>query len=215
MTPVSYFEPLADAPSLTTLILWGPEDSLTYSLSLAPLARCTRLRRLIFDSLALHVGELSGMFMQLARAGGQLQVLQLANLWSRSMDDAGKFASWRSDALGLELVFASPYLQHLHTLTLCGHEVGSLEYVPCLPSLRQLHLWLSLLPSAPKLALLLSRLPHLHCTIQPHSSEGRPEWRVQQQNEAMLPQLIRLAQQCSRLVLGEFSAPPVEEEEDE
>jgi hypothetical protein len=151
--------------------------------------------------MPLRAGELSTTLILLARSGGQLTVLELVNMRAPSMGDAGNVIwSEPSDALGLELAFAAPHLQHLHTLTLC--EVGSLEYVPSFPSLRQLHLWLSLFPSATKLALLLSRLPNLLCCIiQPHFSQGRPEWQVQ--NESTLPQLRVLAQQCPRLTIKE------------
>jgi hypothetical protein len=105
-----------------------------------------------------------------------------------------------SELIDLELAFAPPSLAHLHSLIFSSHEVGSLHYLPSLPSLRQLHLFLSLLPSATKLELLL----RLCCLIQPYSSEGRPEWQVQ--NEAMLPHLDDLARRCPRLVLQDPSS---------
>jgi hypothetical protein len=193
----SYLEPLTNAPSFTHFFLSEPLMSFSQlPAPLEPLARCTRLHTLSLDNLLLPFGRLSELLMHLTRAGIQLRLLSLSNLRLLETEDASSFVvPDASDALDFELVFAAPSLSHLHELALFGHASG-LEFVSCIPSLRKLLLSLSPLPSASKLALLLHRLPHLRITIQPPTA-GYPDW--QENNEAMLPQLVQLAQQHPRL----------------
>jgi hypothetical protein len=206
----SYFEPLANAPSLTELDLWAPADFNPQLVSLEPLARCTRLRLLSLNELSLHVGQLSELLMELARAGGQLEELQLTNLLLLPMDDVAHFAAPDPrEALSFELIFAASSLSHLRTLEVIDCEMV-LDFLPCIPSLRVLNLKLTLLPSAATLALLLRRLPDLRINIKSLAILDpplAPDW--QEHNEDTLPQLQQLAQQYSRLVIQEAPAPAV------
>jgi hypothetical protein len=200
----SYFEPLANSPSLTELALWGPDGALHPPPFLEPLARCTGLQVLELHDVLLRIGELSAMLILLARLGGQLKELELEDMQTLSMNDASNVVLFEpSNGLGLELVFAAPHLQHLYWLRLDCDEVGSLEFVPCLPSLRDLDLLVRRLPSTAEVLLLLVRLPALSCTVALRCSVGQSKWH--QENEARLPQLRALAQQCTRLTV---SVPP-------
>jgi hypothetical protein len=202
MTSASHLAPLVNCPSLTEVNLFGPRDgSATIPAPLEPLGRCTRLRCLGLHKLTLRVGQLSELLMQLAQAGVRLQVLRLVNLRMLPMHDSVVDAAVEpaADAFSLELVLAASSLTHLRELVLCGI-LSALDCVVCLPSLRMLILMLSLLPSAMKLEFLLRRLPELHCVIH-HGFPVDPA--MQQQNEAMLPQLTQLAEQYTHLVLKE------------
>jgi hypothetical protein len=209
--PASYFEPLANAPSLTQLHLCEPADFNPQLVSLDPLARCTRLRRLRLKGMTLHLGQLSELLLQLARAGGRLEELHLTNLRLLLMNDVAHFAQPDPrEALTLELSFAASSLSHLHTLSAIGSEMA-LDCVPCIPSLRVLNLELTLLLSAATLALLLRRLPDLCIHIQPPTVDPS-HW--QENNEDTLFQFHELAQQCTRLVIKEAIEEDQEEEQE-
>jgi hypothetical protein len=198
---LSYFEPLANAPSLTELILWGSDVAMPEPVSLMPLARCTRLRSLSLHEVSLLFGELSGMLMQFAQAGGQLQELELADLRMFPMTDSVSLAQAevQGDAMTLELSLAASSLTQLHTLNLSTTAI-SLDCVVWFPSLRWLELLLQVLPSASRLELLLRRLPQLRCIVQPRWS---PHSADRMQNETKRLQLLSLAKHFSRLVIKE------------
>jgi hypothetical protein len=74
--PASHLAPLVHCPSLADLQVCGPmDDSATIPALLQPLRQCTRLHTLVLTCLTLRVGQLGEMFMQMAQAGGRLQVL--------------------------------------------------------------------------------------------------------------------------------------------
>jgi hypothetical protein len=203
VTPsASHFEPLVNAPSLTSLTLWGSDDTIGQPV-LGPLARCTRLRILQLSHLSLSLGHLSETLSQLAQAGGQLQKMWFNGVRTFPMNDSTPVdeANEADEAVSLELSLAASSLLHLHTLAIISAGPMPLEYLPSLPSLRMLDLTLELLPSAPKLELLLRRLPHLHCTVHPFRFSSIAGW--QQHTDAMLPQLQQLAQRCPRFVIEE------------
>jgi hypothetical protein len=192
----SHLAPLVRCPALTDIGLFGPmDDSATIPTPLEPLRRCTRLHTLTLSYLHMRVGQLSTLLIQLAQAGGRLQVLRLVYMRMLPMDGSmiDAAAAPACDALDFDLVLAAPYLPHLRDLVLHGAS-SALDCMLGLPSLRMLELSLDLLPSAIKLELLLHCLPHLRCTFR-YSPVDHP------QNAAMLPQVIQLAQQHPRLLI--------------
>jgi hypothetical protein len=198
----SFLAPLVNCPALTDVRLCGPMDSdATIPAPLEPLARCTGLRTLALVELNLRAGQLSDLLMQLARAGGKLQLLRLADLRMLPMHDSvvASAAESADDAVGLELLLAAHSLLHLRELWLGGTS-SALDCVLSLPSLRSLHLRLELYPSAVKLELLLRRLPHLRCTFR-YNPAAPP---VSEQNAARLPQLLQLAPQHPRFFIEEI-----------
>jgi hypothetical protein len=93
-----------------------------------------------------------------------------------------------------------PFLPHLCKLSISGSTIA-LDCIPCLSSLRTLELELQLLPSAASVALLLHRLPQLHCILEIMQSAQTAVQRGQ--NGITSAQLRQLAQQCTRLVIEE------------
>jgi hypothetical protein len=118
------------------------------------------LRKLTLQQLNLRAGQLSELLMQLAQAGGRLQLLALADLRMLPMHGSVVHAAavQPCDALSFELALAAPSLQHLHKLVVFANAIG-LDCVPCLPSLPLLELGLRVLPSVTKLELLFTICP--------------------------------------------------------
>jgi hypothetical protein len=201
----SFLAPLVNCPTLTDVSLCRPMDgSASLPAPLEPLAQCTRLRQLGLEGVTLRVGQLSALLMQLAQAGGRLHSLRLAYLRVIPMHGSIVPAAVEpaGDTLGLELILASPYLPHLHTLMLSGGAIST-DCVTCYPHLRLLVLTHTFFPSAMKLELLFHVLP-LGCILIPFRPVHAVQHPVKQQNEAMLPQLLLLAQKCPRLVIKEI-----------
>jgi hypothetical protein len=117
----SHFEPLADHLSLTYLALWGSPDAFDFpaTVTLTPLACCTRLRILSLRELFLRLGALGDMLLRFAEAGGQLQELELADLHLIPMHGSVMTDELADDALNLELSFAAPYLQSVCRPCVC------------------------------------------------------------------------------------------------
>jgi hypothetical protein len=196
--------PLVNAPSLTDIDVLGPMGTSTLAAPLEPLAQCTRLRKLGLQHLTLRAGQLSELLIQLAQAGGRLQLLRLVNLRMLPMKDSvvdAVAATESADMLDSELIVAASSLTHLRTLWFYG--ISSVNCMLCLPSLRMLELSLELLPPATKLELLLRRLPHLRCVIR-YRPDRHPGYQVYQHNATILPQLIQLMQQCPRFTIKEL-----------
>jgi hypothetical protein len=197
----SYFEPLAHIPSLTKLWLWGLTAVISQPPPLVTLAQCTRLQFLVLNDLTLRVGQLSELLIQLARAGGRLEELQLRRPRMLPMDGAAALARDAArEALSLELGLALPSLQYLHTLVITDVGSVALTYAPSLPSLRLLVIGAYVLPFANTLALLLLRLPSLHCAID---LAARVDVDINWKRDADVKAHIRqLMQQCPRAQLS-------------